>query len=187
MKRFLVTFCLLLITLFGSYSVINNSSVVANIPFSSFIVREAAEPSKLIIPALDIGADIEILGLDEENRMASPEDTNKAGWYKYGAKPGTEGNAVIAGHRDSLTGPALFYKLRDLETGDQVVVVDKFGKTYTYKVLRKETYKSDQFPLEEVFGFSKTKRLNLVTCEGVFNKEEKSYSDRLVVYTELVE
>lgn len=41
--------------------------------------------------------------------------------------------------------------------------------------------------LEEVFAKTDGKYLNLITCEGVFDRASRNYSDRLVVFTELQE
>ncbi len=39
--------------------------------------------------------------------------------------------------------------------------------------------------MEEIFGASKIARLNLITCDGVWDKKTLSYDKRLVVFTEL--
>jgi sortase A len=48
-----------------------------------------------------------------------------------------------------------------------------------------ERYPYNQFPLTEVFGDAEIPRLNLITCNGVWDKNSKNYSDRLVVYSKL--
>jgi sortase (surface protein transpeptidase) len=50
-----------------------------------------------------------------------------AGWFTGGPMPGQLGPAVIAGHVDSRTGPAVFHRLRDLRPGDQIRVRDGAG------------------------------------------------------------
>ena len=47
----------------------------------------------------------------------SRSDWDKAGWYDQGPRPGQPGPAVILGHVDSKTGPAVFYQLRDAAAG----------------------------------------------------------------------
>src|SRR5687768_1091778 len=64
-------------------------------------------PSLLTIPTLDINAAIEHVGLDQQKRMDVPQDVNNVAWYKLGPLPGQPGNAVLAGHLDSKTGPAV--------------------------------------------------------------------------------
>ncbi|MBA3800695.1 MAG: class F sortase, partial [Geodermatophilaceae bacterium] len=44
------------------------------------------------------------------------------GWWKDGPLPGTSGNAIVGGHVDSETGPAVFYGLVSLQRSDQIMV-----------------------------------------------------------------
>lgn len=91
----------------------------------------------------------------------------------------------MAGHIDSLTGPAVFYKLDQLKKGDEVVVRDASGNSLTFVVIRSEKYPRKAAPIEEIFGFSYGSRLNLITCTGEFNRKAKTHEERLVVFTEL--
>lgn len=150
--------------------------------YSSQIVQPDT-PAALNIPAIGVSTKIELLGLDGENRMKSPADINKAGWYAYGFKPGEKGNAVIAGHVDSETAPALFYRLSELKKGDEVIVTDVKNRKYKFKVYKKEIYDYDNVPLELIFGAASKPYLNLITCTGIFESGTKNYLKRLVVYT----
>ena len=40
--------------------------------------------------------------------MGVPKGFDTVGWFGEGTKPGAPGNAVMAGHVDSKTGPAVF-------------------------------------------------------------------------------
>nr|WP_284289704.1 hypothetical protein [Angustibacter aerolatus] len=42
-----------------------------------------------------------------------PTDYDRAGWLETGPVPGARGPAVIAGHVDSRSRPAVFYRLRE--------------------------------------------------------------------------
>jgi sortase A len=146
-----------------------------------------SEPVSFSIPKLGIeNANIESVGLDKENKMDIPKKDQDVAWYNLGAKPGEAGNAVMAGHLDTKTGaPAVFYEINKLKPGDELSVKDKDGKIYKYAVIEVKTYELDEFPLEEVFGAGDKPRLNLITCEGNYDKSSKLYSQRLVVYSEL--
>ncbi len=149
---------------------------------------EIGEPVRLVIPKLTVDAVIENVGLTDENAMDVPKEKGNAGWYELGAKPGELGSAVIAGHLDDKNGdPEVFYNLKDISAGDEIEVEDENGKKYTYVVTRVQTYPYASFPLQEVFASSDKTRLNLITCEGTYDKSSKLYSDRLVVYSELKE
>ena len=152
------------------------------------IPPEVAYPEKLIIPKLNVRANVESVGEDDSGRMDVPKDDLNVAWWKYGAKPGGLGNAVLAGHLDTKIGdPAVFYELNNLEVGDEITVKDIENNTLTFIVSAKEIYIDDSFPLDEVFGATDKTRLNLITCTGYFDRGEKNYSDRLVVYSELKE
>lgn len=117
-----------------------------------------------------------------------PKDDKNVGWYSLGVMPGATGNAVVAGHFDTKTGePAVFYNLSTLEAGDEITVVDEKNNLQIFVVEKKETYPTDEFPLQKVFGESSGKMLNLITSEGTFNQARKLYSERLVIFSRLKE
>lgn len=154
---------------------------------SSEIAPAKNFPIILDIQKLNISAHIEQVGLDKEGRMDIPKDVNNVAWYNLGPKPGERGNAVINGHRDSPTAPAIFYNLGLLEAGDEIIVTDEKSSVHKFVVTGKVIYRDDEFPLEQVFGATDEPMLNLITCRGKFDRKEENYSQRLVVYTRLVE
>lgn len=142
-------------------------------------------PVTLEIPAIGVKSDIENVGELENGQMGVPEGVDNVGWFEPGTLPGNSGSSVMAGHIDSLTGPAVFYKLDKLKKDDKVVVRDADGKSLTFIVTKTEKYPRKNAPIEEIFGFSYGSRLNLITCTGEFNRKAKTHEERLVVYTEL--
>ncbi len=151
------------------------------------VKREGITPVKLEIPVIQINTKIEAVGLLENGQMDVPESFDNAGWFEPGIKPGNDGNAVIAGHEDHYTGPAIFYNLKDLKSGDKVFVFDAEGKKLTYTVKSSEYYKANEAPVGDIFGNALRPKLNLITCAGKFNKKKQESALRLVVYTELLE
>lgn len=146
------------------------------------------KPVKLSIPKLHIDTTIEEVQNDQTGAMDVPKKAGNVGWYSLGIMPGAKGNAVIAGHLDTPTGaPAVFYTLSDLEIGDEINVIDENNNTLTFVVEKKEAYPTDNFPIQTVFGGSPDNMLNLITCDGTFNKARKLYSQRLVVFSKLKE
>lgn len=148
---------------------------------------EVGLPIQISIPAIQAHANIEYVGLDAQRRMDVPKNEWNVAWYELGPKPGEKGNAAIAGHLDSKTGPAIFYDLEKLVVGDEITVSATDGHTYTFQVTEVARYDVNEFPLEEVFGKHDKARLNLITCEGTFNSSTQNYSHRVVVYSELIE
>lgn len=148
---------------------------------------EGIVPYSIEIPALKVNTEIEKVGTLKNGQMGVPKGFDTVGWFGEGAKPGAPGNAVMAGHVDSKTGPAVFYKLEDLEEGDEVIVKDKDGKSLTFEVTGKESYERKTAPVDKIFDYSYGSKLNLITCTGNFNRDEGTHEERLVVYTELKE
>lgn len=150
--------------------------------------QEISIPKRLIIQKINVDAEVESVGQDEKGNMDVPKKDENVGWYELGYKPGDNGSAVMAGHFDTRTGsPAVFYNISKLQAGDTMQVVDENDNSLTYTVKKTASYDFDKVPLQEIFATSGKKTLNLITCEGVFDRESKNYSKRLVVYAEIDE
>ncbi|WP_166786800.1 class F sortase [Jeotgalibacillus salarius] len=150
------------------------------------IQEEGITPSRIQIPSLDIDTGVIPVGLLENGEMEVPEETDVTGWYNRGVQPGETGNSVIAGHVDSKEGPAIFFYLKDIEPGEEIIVTDENGVELTFEVKTKESYPTDESPIEKIFGPSDKRNLNIITCTGTFDRDQHLYPDRLVIYTELV-
>lgn len=150
------------------------------------IQEEGINPARIQIPSLDIDTGVIPVGLLDNGEMEVPEETDVTGWYDRGVQPGEVGNSVIAGHVDSKEGPAIFFYLKDIEAGEEIIVTDENGVELTFEVKKKESYPTDESPIEKIFGPSDKRNLNIITCTGSFDREQHLYPDRLVVYTELV-
>jgi len=126
------------------------------------------------------------VGVTSTGEMALPTNPLDAGWFKLGSKPGDQGSAVIAGHLDLPDGQAaVFSRLDTLKPGDQIYLDDDTGTHQSFVVLRSSTFNPGF--AEEVFSRNDGRYLNLITCDGVWDKAQKSYNKRLVVFTELVD
>ncbi len=142
-------------------------------------------PVRLKIPKINIDADFVYVGLMPDGTMDSPKGPINVGWYKLGFRPGEIGSAVIAGHfgwKDNIK--AVFDDLSKLRKDDKIYVEDFKGETYTFIVREIKKYGA-LADADEVFNsIDGIAHLNLITCGGVWNKSEKSYSNRLVVFTD---
>lgn len=143
-------------------------------------------PVRLIIPKLDIDTKVQEVGINGQGNMGVPNNFTDVGWYKYGVVPGGAGSAVMAGHVDNGLGlSGVFKKLNELEAGDEIIVERQDGRQLTFVVTGKRAYPHDAVPTDIVFNPSGSTRLNLITCEGSWVKMEKTYDQRLVVFTKL--
>lgn len=142
-------------------------------------------PVLLAIPRLRLSAAVEHVGLAQDGTMEVPKRYDTVGWYKLGSRPGERGSAVLAGHLDSKTGPAIFWRLGELRPGDQVMVRSDDGIERQFAVEGLETYRYDAAPLQRIFAAADRARLNLITCSGVFDRSAQNYDQRLVVFATL--
>jgi sortase (surface protein transpeptidase) len=141
---------------------------------------------RLTIPVIGVGTPLLRLGLEPDRSMEVPGDFDLAGWFAEGPAPGQPGLAVIAGHVDSRSGPAVFYRLRELRPGDQLQVQRADGTRLRFVVDTTRSFPKAGFPTDAVFGPTPAAELRLVTCAGSFDRARGSYRDNLVVFARLV-
>jgi Sortase domain len=151
-------------------------------------VERKANPVRLLISAIGIDATVEEVGVTPAGDLAVPKQNpwQDVGWYESGPRPGERGSAVIDGHLDRPGGyPAVFWRLRDMRIGDEVVVMDAFGKTLRFHVRDIEFYSPQDAPIQEIFGNETGTYLNLITCAGDWIASQHQTTLRLVIYTSL--
>ena len=141
-----------------------------------------APPVRIEIPAIGVRAPVIPLGLDEHRALEVPADYGDTGWWTGGPWPGERGPAVIAGHVDSTTGPAVFFRLGELAPGDDIVVVRRDGTRVRFRVRGSEHYPKASFPTARVYGPTPGPELRLITCSGDFDRATGHYLDNTVVY-----
>jgi sortase (surface protein transpeptidase) len=149
------------------------------------LVRRSPPPVRIEIPAIGVSSNLVRLGLNRDGTMQVPGDYSVAGWFTGGPAPGDTGPAVIVGHVDSRTGPAIFYRLRDLRDGDTIKVRRADGKTLRFVADGVARYAKRAFPTQAVFGPEPDPVLRLVTCGGRFDRARRSYVDNLIVTAHL--
>lgn len=147
---------------------------------------EGAVPIEVAIPAIGVNAPAPALGLNDDGSLEVPSDYADAGWYGLGPRPGESGPAVIAGHVDSKTGPAVFYRLRDLAPGDLVHILYDSGHVATFEVRGSESVAKDAFPTAKVYGETPAPELRVITCGGAFDRRTGHYRENLIVYASLL-
>jgi len=146
------------------------------------VTRRVARPVAVAIPAIGVSSRLIYLGLAGDGTLQVPPDPAVAGWYTGSPAPGATGSAIIVGHIDSLTGPAVFYRLSRLRARDLVDVRRADGTTAVFRVDAVRMYPKDDFPTASVYGPTPDAELRLITCGGVFDPNLKSYLSNVVVY-----
>ncbi|MGS2645142.1 class F sortase [Streptosporangium sp. LJ11] len=143
---------------------------------------EVADPVRLRVPAIGVSTAVIALKLDARNKLVAPVRFDRVGWNKAGPEPGEAGAAVIAGHVDSRTGPAVFHRLGKLRPGHRVHVDRADGSTVTFTVRRLARFPKSRIPDRQVYGSAKGAELRLITCGGTFDRERRSYRDNVIVF-----
>lgn len=145
------------------------------------------EPKTITIPEIGVRAKVVPVGLNADGSMQTPRyGRNEAGWYVEGPKPGEPGPAVIAAHVDNQNGPDVFYRLDELDKGDEVTVVDRSGHRHRFTVMGTEAVDKDELPYERIWSNVDRPVLRLITCAGDYDHEAGEYRDNLIVYAKAV-
>lgn len=138
---------------------------------------------KLIIPKINVSAEVQLVGITEDGLMDVPKSPEKVGLFSLGPLPGEIGSSVITGHYDDENGKqAVFYNLDKLVKGDKLIIENKDAIVTTFIV--KEIKKYDEKYAEEIFSSNDMSHLNLVTCAGKWSNFDNSYDNRLVVFSD---
>lgn len=139
-------------------------------------------PTAITIPAIGVAASLGRVGVDQDGTITVPSDFDQPAWYDGGPVPGAVGPAVIVGHLDSFTGPAVFARLSRLRAGDVVDIARADGSTVEFHVQRVATFSQDAFPTGAVYGAVSDPALRLITCGGTYDVAKRRYSDNVVVF-----
>lgn len=151
------------------------------------VEANAPEPVRLRIPSIDVDAHIGPLAIRPDRTIDVPADADDTGWWADGPEPGEAGPAVILGHVDSRTGPAVFFRLDELRSGD-VIHVDRIdGSSVVYRIERVERHAKDRFPTDDVYGPTDDSVLRLVTCGGDFDRSTRHYLDNVIAFATFVD
>lgn len=125
----------------------------------------------LVVPAMNLQEVV--------NEGAGSWVLSKGVWRRpVGSTPDAGGNTVIAGHRFTYRGAAVFYHMDKVHEGDPVILYWE-GKKYVYEVTR--TYVVPPTALE-VEAPTEEPRLTLYTCTPLWTSKS-----RLVIESKLTE
>lgn len=147
-----------------------------------------SRPVRLLIPKISVNAPFTDLAIGRSGRLDPPpaDDVNLVGWHAKGASPGEAGTAIIAGHVDTKTSPAVFAGLSALTEGDVFQVLRADGSKPSFRVDSVETFEKADFPDERVYGDTSEAQVRLITCAGEYDRRVKDYTDNLVVFAHLL-
>ncbi|GAA2233513.1 MULTISPECIES: class F sortase [Streptomyces] len=147
-----------------------------------------SRPVRLLIPKISVDAPFTDLAINPSGQLEPPppNDTNLVGWYAKGHTPGETGTAIIAGHVDTATSPAVFAGLGELKKGDRFQVVRADGSKATFAVDAAQSFAKAAFPSDRVYGDTPRAQVRLITCSGSYDRQARDYTENLVVFAHLV-
>ncbi|WFE34850.1 class F sortase [Micromonospora sp. WMMD975] len=150
--------------------------------------KPASLPVRLSVPAIKVAAPVTPVGQARDGSVDVPPltETDQTGWYDRGAVPGEPGRAIIVGHVDTKSGPAVFYRLRQLKPGARIQVTRADRSVVTFAVDSVEYFDKAKLPASRVYGDSGPAELRLITCGGTWLGGRTGYEDNVIVFASLL-
>jgi sortase (surface protein transpeptidase) len=140
-------------------------------------------PVRVTIPLIGVSATVVPVPVTDDGDQAVPAGGTVAGWSTATSVPGTPGPAVLLGHVDGRTGPAVFFRLREVAVGSQIVVELSDGSRVWFAVRRVIEIPKSAVP-PSAYGPTVASELRLVTCGGAFDATTGHYRDNVVVFAD---
>lgn len=146
-------------------------------------------PVRIQIPKINVDAPFQYNGLNQDGSMEIPNNVIDVGWFTGSVRPGEKGTSVITGHVAQIRGgivtkPGVFFNLRDLRVGDTLAVTNDKGESITFVVRETRNYDPSADATDIFTSKDNAAHMNIITCEGTWNPDQLSYSQRLVIFTD---
>jgi LPXTG-site transpeptidase (sortase) family protein len=143
--------------------------------------------TKLVIPKIGIDAEFSVKQVGTDGQMPNPNGPEDVAYYDFsqwpglGGLPDKGGNVVLAGHVDYIRyGPAVFWRLHELEVGDTIEIQMADGTTATYKVEFNKQLDASAADWTPIVEATADESITLITCGGQF--EAGHYNNRQIVW-----
>lgn len=143
--------------------------------------------SRLVIPRIDVSAPFSYKVVGTDGQMPNPNGPEDVAYYDFsqwpglGGLPAKGGNVVIAGHVDYINyGPAVFWRLHELEPGDTVDIQMADGSTVTYKIEFNKQVEVGDADWTGIVEATADESITLITCAGQFDAGH--YSNRQIAW-----
>ena len=152
---------------------------------TTYYTHPITDPARILIPAIEVDARIMRLGIRPSGDMRVPY-YGRAGWYELGPAPGAAGPAVIVGHVDTTKEPDIFYRLDELQPGDEFYVWDDQGDSAVFVVDSSELVLKSELPRERIWVKTQEALIRLITCGGEWDSSSGHYKSNVIVYGHLL-
>jgi sortase (surface protein transpeptidase) len=149
-------------------------------------------PKYINIPTINI-PDTKVLALGKQanGAISTPNSSLVTGWYDASSKPGQSGAMFIYGHVASRTSGGIFYNLKNVKPGSDIMITRGDNTLLTYRVVRVKTYPYNNVDMSEVLTAADLTKpgLSIMSCAGTVVPGTKpvTFSERLVVFATLAD
>lgn len=144
----------------------------------------AAQPKRIALPSIDVTGCMQRVGIDDENRIATPSNLHVAGWFVDSPLPGTATGdvSIVVGHQTGKYVGGIFDHLDDIADGDEFSIEMGDGTERTFRVTDVATHSAaETMPAVYADASATGSTLALITCSGPFDRAIDQRRDRLVV------
>lgn len=166
---------------------VHSSYIIGSIQGAVFTEQAGAGlPIRLEIPSIKVDAAIEYVGITSQGLVAVPEGGINVAWFNLGPRPGDIGTAIMVGHYGPWKNGqgSVFDNLNKSKQGDKLYIRNEKGMTITFVVREIRIYDQNAGAKDVFISSDGRAHLNLITCEGIWDDVKKTYSNRLVVFTD---
>ena len=141
----------------------------------------------LVIPKISVNAPFTVKQVGTDGQMPNPNGPEDVAYYDFsqwndlGGTPGKGGNVVLAGHVDYIRyGPAVFWRLHELEAGDTIEIQMGNGTSATYKVEFNKQIEASAADWTPIVEATADESITLITCGGEFSAGH--YNNRQIIW-----
>jgi LPXTG-site transpeptidase (sortase) family protein len=168
------------------------TTTTTTVATSTPVATNNGSPVRLTIPKLNVSAGFQFNGTAADGTIEIPTNVTDVGWYIHSPRPGEKGNSIVTGHvaqirRSVVTKQGVFYNLNTLQPGDTLFVLNDKGESIAFVVRESRLYDPTADATDVFNSRDGGAHLVLITCEGTWNQAQLEYTQRLVVFADLVQ
>jgi len=141
-------------------------------------------PRYISIPLIGIRAIVKPVSVEQDGAVGVPSNVFMTSWFDQSAKPSdSTGALLITGHYSGPRGVGIFHDLNKLDSGDIIEIEQGDGTLISFRVVEKLVYQLVDVEMAKAITSADPAKLglNLMTCEGHFDRDTRSYDHRLLI------
>lgn len=146
------------------------------------------DPKYITLPTINTEGFVQNVGIDQNSQVAVPSNIHVAGWFTDSKSPGEQGLSVIDGHLNGRGANGIFVDLEQLKSGDKYTVELGDGTVKSYEVMEISVVNTKDSVNVLFSQDPKVKsQLNLITCGGNFDQQNRLYDKRVIASSKLID